>query len=190
MRSGPDFSRMIGLRATRAAMLSAAAMLFGGASPASAQELVHRFINPSFGGNPFYSEHLLGIANIHRPDEPEEPAADPPTQEELLARQIRERLLGQLSDEIEEQIQDAQPGESGTFDLGNQRISFTRTATETRVTFTDTATGETQVVVLPVQGSSGAFATSVGAFSAEQALGAGGTSLTPTSSMGLALPPL
>ena len=33
------------------------------ASPALSQDLVHEPISPTFGGNPFNSNHILGIAN-------------------------------------------------------------------------------------------------------------------------------
>jgi curli production assembly/transport component CsgF len=144
-------------------------------SGAEAQELTHRFINPSFGGNPFNSEHLLGIANIHRPEQPE--AQTPiPTEEELLARQIQSRFNAQLQSQIIERIQSAQPGQSGSFELGNQRISFTRTLTETRITFLNTTTGESRLVVVPVNSSGAAIGASAGgASSPERALGALGT---------------
>lgn len=149
-----------------------------GGGEAQAQELTHRFLNPSFGGNPFYSDHLLGIANIHRPDEPEEPGVEPPSEEELIASQIRARLLSGLSGDILDRIEAARPGESGNFEFGDQRISFTRSATETRVTFVNSRTGETRTVVVPVNRQPGSSLTSPGtrAASAEQALGAGGAS--------------
>ena len=164
-------------------------MAAGGA--ASAQDLTHRFINPSFGGNPFYSEHLLGIAGIHRPAEPEEPAEDPPTEEELLAQQLQARLLSQLSSTILDRIQDARPGDSGEFELGNQRISFTRTQTETRVVFINTTTGERREIVIPVEGRGGPFgaANALTQGSPEQALGARGTSPTGQPGVSLLSPP-
>ncbi len=145
---------------------------------AQAQELTHRFLNPSFGGNPFYSDHLLGIANIHRPDEPEDTGEEPPSEEELIASQIRARLLSGLSGDILDRIEAARPGESGNFEFGDQRISFTRSATETRVTFVNSRTGETRTVVIPVRPPSRFSSTGLGtrAASAEQALGAGGAS--------------
>ena len=167
-------------------------------SAAQAQELVHRFINPSFGGNPFYSEHLLAIANIHRPDQPEEPATPLPTEEEQLVAQLQSSLNAQVQSQILDRIRNAQPGQSGNFTLGDQQISFTRTATETRVTFVNTKTGERRVIVLPVPGantgSAGTATARVSAPSAEQALGALGTvpggplSGTPGSSL-LGTPP-
>lgn len=134
-----------GPRTLAAGAAMALAMTLG-ATPAAAQDLVHRFINPSFGGNPFYSEHLIAVANIHRPSAPTE---DTPTDEDLIAQQLRARLLAQLQGNILDSIQNAAVGSSGTFEVGNQTISFTRTATETRITFTNANTGETNTVVLP-----------------------------------------
>jgi curli production assembly/transport component CsgF len=179
------------LRADRSFIRKAAAALVGAAfssfllvSEAGAQELTHRFINPSFGGNPFYSDHLLGTANIHRPDEPEEPEEPPISEEELLASNLRSRFLSQTQSQILDAIQNAQPGQSGEFTLGDQRISFTRTATETRVTFFNPRTNETRVVVIPVTSSGGSrfgfgapavSATGRASASAEQALGSLGS---------------
>ena len=169
-------TRLIGGAAMSALALIA---LVGAPSAAQAQELVHRFINPSFGGNPFYSEHLLGIANIHRPDEPEEPATPLPTEEEALANQIRSSLNSQVQSQILERIRNAQPGQSGNFTLGDQQISFVRTATETRVTFLNTKTGESRVIVVPVPGANtgtlGVASATAAGRSPEQALGALGT---------------
>jgi curli production assembly/transport component CsgF len=155
-----------------------AAMLM--AAPAGAQEMVHRFITPSFGGNPFYSDHLLTIANIHRPDAPEEPEEDPPSNEELIAQQIRARFLSQLSGDIIDRIQDAEVGDTGNFEFGDQRISFTRTTAGTRITFVNQSTGETQELFLPATGQSTALLNSKVAAqsanpSAEQVLSATGT---------------
>ena len=167
-------TRLIRGAATAALALVALAVA---PSAAQAQELVHRFINPSFGGNPFYSEHLLGIANIHRPNEPEEPATPLPTEEERLADQIKSSLNSQIQSQIFDRIRNAQPGESGNFTLGSQQISFVRTTTETRVTFVNTQTGETRVIVVPVPGANSGTVgvASAAARTPEQALGALGT---------------
>ncbi|HEX8535685.1 MAG TPA: curli assembly protein CsgF [Allosphingosinicella sp.] len=154
-----------------------AALAFSGGA-AQAQELSHRFLNPSFGGNPFYSEHLLGIANIHRPAEPKDDT-DTPTADELLVSQIRASLTSSLSSGILTRIQNAKPGETGNFVVGDQQISFTRTTTETTVTFTNSRTGETSQLVIPVTPTNTnpfPFSTSASPVStgqsAEQALGA------------------
>ena len=167
-------------RLTRGAATAALALaaLVAAPSAAQAQELVHRFINPSFGGNPFYSDHLLGIANIHRPAQPEDPTDPPPTEEEQLVAQLQSSLNSQLQSQILDRIRNAQPGQTGNFTLGDQQISFARSATETRVTFLNTKTGESRVIVIPVPGANTGtlgVATAAGGRSPEQALGALGT---------------
>ena len=43
--------------------LAISALALAGLSPAAAQDITYQPIDPSFGGNPFNSAHLLGIAN-------------------------------------------------------------------------------------------------------------------------------
>ncbi len=191
LRRGPSLARNASLAA-----LSVAALMTVAPSQVQAQELVHRFINPSFGGNPFYSDHLVGIANIHRPDEPEDPAEPAPSEEDALAEQIRSSLNSQAVSEILDRIRGATPGQSGEFTLGATQISFARTQTETRVTFFNSETRQTRTVVVPVQNAGGAFGSASAAqASPEQALGALGsvpagplTGATPSSL--LSQPPL
>jgi curli production assembly/transport component CsgF len=166
--------------ARRAAAAASAFYLFAVASPAAAQELAHEFINPSFGGNPFNSDHLLGIAGLDRPEKPEdsEPA---PTPEELLVSQLEAQLNSTLSSNILRAIQTATPGQTGEFLLGVTRINFVRTATETRVTFTNTTTGETREIVLPVNPTGPFGLSGATALSAERVLSISGGQ-RPTSS--------
>jgi len=120
-----------------------------GSTAASAQELRQQFISPSFGGNPFNSDHLLAIANIHRPQAPAG-ATVGLSQQDLLVRQIQSRLLSALSSGLVEAVTGADPGTTGEFVIGDQRITFERTLTEIRLTFFNETTGETTEIVLPV----------------------------------------
>ena len=43
-----------------------AAFVFACTTSAAAEDLVYTPVNPSFGGNPFNSAHLLGIANAQK----------------------------------------------------------------------------------------------------------------------------
>ena len=128
----------------QAAMIGLLAV--GASAPAAAQEIVFTFQNPSFGGNPFYSEHLLAIAGFDRPSQPTEVTSP----EDLLAAQLRAQLSSTLSANILTTIQTAKPGDMGSFTVGNQQIDYSRTATETTVVFTNTRTGETSTLVIPV----------------------------------------
>ena len=148
-----------------------------GAAPAQAQDLVHRFIDPSFGGNPFYSDHLLAIANLDRPAQPTTPTTTP-TQEDLIAQQLQARLLSTLSGNILDSINNAKVGDTGNFTLGNQTISFTRSATATTVTFTNTATGEVNTVVIPAAPATSSSLTGVGATTASTGASTAATTTT------------
>lgn len=176
-----------------AGVLFSIAVATGSAAPASAQDLVHTFINPSFGGNPFNSDHLLAIANIDRPAAPVAPTDPPLTEQDLIAQQLQSRLLSALTSDLVSTILNATPGQSGEFVLGTQRISYTRTTTETRVTFLNTVTGETTELVIPVSGSNSASLSAQGV-SAEQALSATSNSVngalnagSPTNSLSAAV---
>jgi curli production assembly/transport component CsgF len=126
-------------------LLLAAAALAG---PVKAQELSFKFINPSFGGNPFYSDHLLGVATAQRPERPTEDSGL--SEGEQFARQIQSRILSALSSSIVEAITGSDPGTSGEFTVGDQTIFFERTLNEIRLTITDNVTGEVTTIVLPV----------------------------------------
>ena len=186
-----------GARRTRAVLAAGAALAtFALASAACAQPLVHRFINPNFGGNPFNTD-LLAVANIDRPAAPSTSAATP-TADELLASQLRSQLTSTLSSNILTTILNARPGDSGNFVLGDQKITYVRTATETTVTFLNTRTGESSQLIIPASsGSASAQAAAPSASaSAEQALGAMGASRAGSPNAGannqplLSAPPL
>jgi curli production assembly/transport component CsgF len=118
------------------------------AGAAGAQELSFKFTNPSFGGNPFYADHLLAVATAQRPEKPSED--DGLSEGEQFARQIQSRILSALSSSIVEAITGSAPGTSGEFTVGDQTIFFERTLTEIRLTITDNVTGEVTTIVVPV----------------------------------------
>ena len=143
-----------------------------------AQEMVQTFRDPGFGGNPFNTDYLKATAEYSRPQQ----TANTPSADDLLASQIRSQLTSTLSADILTRIQTATPGESGSFTLGTQKIDYSRSQTETVVTFTNTVTGVTSKLVIPVAKPRTSFSVSPGqsnaalsGSSAEQALGAIGT---------------
>jgi curli production assembly/transport component CsgF len=154
-------------------------------APALAQDIVQTFRDPAFGGNPFNGDYLLAIANLSRPKEPTDPVTTP-TEEELLASQIKSQLTSSLSLTVISAIQNAKVGQSGTFTFGDQQITYSKSVSGTNVIFKNTKTGETSEIFVPAPGSTGTPAASARAstVSAEQALAAGG------SSVALSLPPL
>ena len=129
----------------RAAIISAGIF----AAPAMAQDLTYQPINPSFGGNPFNSSHLLGIANAQNDYKDPRATSTSGSQADIFARQLQSRLLSALSSQIVDAIFGENPQESGTISFGGQTINFVRSLTEVTLTITDDQTGEVTEIVIP-----------------------------------------
>jgi curli production assembly/transport component CsgF len=137
------------MRATAFAAVLSATLSAG----ASAQEFVYQPINPNFGGNPFNADLLLSVASAQRPERQRNDGGQRLSEGEQFARQIQSRLLSSLASGVVEAITGADPGTSGEFLVGDQRIAFERTLTEIRLTITDEVTGEVTEIVVPVLSS-------------------------------------
>jgi curli production assembly/transport component CsgF len=127
------------------------------AMPAAADDLTYSPVNPSFGGNPLNSSHLLGLANAQRTATardartPGSGSGDPGTtpgqsDADLFVRQLQGRLLSALASQVTEAIFGAQPQDSGTVQFGDTTVTFERTLDSIRLTITD-AFGETTIIV-------------------------------------------
>ena len=139
---------MYGFGLRRGLRLSVPILLSTMAVPASAQDLSYEPIDPSFGGNPFNSAHLLGVANAQNDyDDPDRATTN--SQADIFARQLQSRLLSALSSQIVDAIFGDNPQERGTISFGGQTISFVRGLTEITLTITDNATGEVTSIVIP-----------------------------------------
>jgi len=119
------------------------------ATSASAQDLVHEPISPTFGGNPFNSNHILGIANAqNKTSDPD--AVDRNNQSSIFARQLESRLLSALSSQIVDAIFGENPQEQGTITFGGQTIEFFRGLDEVTLVIRDDDTGEETRIVVPL----------------------------------------
>lgn len=116
-------------------------------APAAAQELVYTPINPSFGGSPLNSSHLLGVANAQNPySAPDRPSA---TQAESFRRQLESRLLSAATRSIANTIFDEESPPTGRFEFQGQVIEYERREDLTRIVITDLATGGQTVIEIP-----------------------------------------
>jgi curli production assembly/transport component CsgF len=126
----------------------AAGMVVAIAQPASASDFVYTPIDPMFGGNPFNSSHLLGIANAQNkfkdPD-----AASTGSQADIFARQLQSRLLSALSSQITDAIFGENAQEHGTVQFGNQSIEWARGIDAVTLTITNTDSGEVTTIEVP-----------------------------------------
>lgn len=123
-------------------------MWCGSTVPAMAQDIVYTPVNPSFGGNPFNSAHLLGIANAQN-NFRDPKASTSGSQADIFSRQLQSRLLSALSSQIVDAIFGENPQQSGTIKFGGQTISFVRGLEEVTLTITDDGTGEVTTIVIP-----------------------------------------
>lgn len=111
--------------------------------------MVYEPINPSFGGNPFNSAHLLGIANAQNDFRDPRTATSSNSQADIFARQLQSRLLSALSSQIVDAIFGENPQESGTISFGGQTIDFSRSLESVTLNITNDETGEVTTIVIP-----------------------------------------
>jgi len=126
-----------------------AALCVALAMPASAQDLVHEPISPTFNGNPFNSNHILGTANAqNKTRDPN--ASSNSSQADIFARQLQSRLLSALSSQIVDAIFGENPQENGTISFGGQTIEFFRSLDSVTLVITNDDTGEETRIVVPL----------------------------------------
>lgn len=175
---------MVGLnRTTRAAVV--AAVLASAGLAATAQELVYKPVNPSFGGDSFNSAHLLGIANAQNDyKDPNSPTTGN-TQIDQFLRQLQSRLLSSLAAQVNDAIFGENPQESGTITFGDQVITFVRLLDSVALTITDNTTGAVTEISIPLLGQTTASTSGqiLGLLGASGDLSAGGMS-DPLSGLG------
>lgn len=124
------------------------------AMPAAASDLVYQPTNPSFGGNPFNSGHLLGVANaINDYKDPNAINSSDPAQQFL--RTIQSRLLSTVATQITDLIFGENPQDSGVIRFGDQEISFVRGIDTVTLTITNYADGSVTEIVVPLLQTSG-----------------------------------
>ncbi len=157
---------------------------------ASADDLVYKPINPSFGGDSFNSSHLISIANSQNNYKDPDRETESNTQTDMFVRQLQSRLLSSLAGEVTDAIFGENPQESGRIVFGDQVIEFARGLDSVSLTITDNATGSVTEIEIPlfVSGSSGesSSASSIALITGLLGGGAssGGTSAPTTSDSG------
>jgi len=132
-----------------AAVLATATALLAAAAPgaASASELVYQPINPSFGGNPFNSSHLQGLAasqNLYRPSAT---SARNPSQD--FANRIQSAVLSRVAAQVADRILGEGGADSGTFRVDSTEINFQRTGEVVVIDIFDGATGGKTQIEIP-----------------------------------------
>jgi curli production assembly/transport component CsgF len=126
------------------------------ASTTEASELVYQPINPSFGGNPFNSDHLLGLAdrqNTHNGSGSSSggstAAISALSQGQQFANQLQSRMMSALSANITEAMFGENAQAAGEVVFGSQTISWTNDGTNIALTIFDSSTGGTTTIQVP-----------------------------------------
>lgn len=131
------------------AILTTAGIMISSVPESHASDLVYQPNNPSFGGNPFNSAHLLGVANsINKYKDPSAVDNSDPAQQFL--RTIQSRLLSALASQITELIFGENAQDSGIIRFDDQQITFVRGIDTVTLTITNLADGSVTEIVVPL----------------------------------------
>lgn len=138
---------------------------------AFAGELVYTPVNPSFGGSPLNSSHLMAGANAQR----QATASDANrgtssgtsgtgsdgssagnADAELFVRQLQGRLLSALAGQVTEAIFGENPQDSGTVTFGSTTVTFDRSIDSIHLQIVNNLDGTVTDIIVPqlVTGSS------------------------------------
>ena len=132
-----------------AGLVGAGIIALGLPSVVVAQDMTYKPINPTFGGNSFNSNHLLGVANAQNDYRDKRPSTST-SQGDAFARQLQSRLLSAVSSQIVDAIFGENPQERGKIALGGQIVEFERDLENVTITITTEATGEVTKIVVPL----------------------------------------
>jgi curli production assembly/transport component CsgF len=127
-------------------LAAAIAALVLSTSSACADDLIYTPVNPSFGGNPFNSSHLLAVANAQ--NDYEAPRTRE-SQADQFVRMLQSRLLSSLATRVSDAIlgEGAQP--TGEIVYGEQTVRWETSIDSIRLTIVDASTGAETEIVIP-----------------------------------------
>jgi curli production assembly/transport component CsgF len=143
---GAVFAGVAGMSKTLSLPFLIGAIVIAVAPHAYADELVYTPVNPSFGGNPFNSGHLLGVANAQNdysaPRQKE-------SQAEQFVRLLQSRLLSAVASQVSDSIfgENAQP--TGRIVYDTQTVEWETLIDSIRLTITDSSTGAVTEIIIP-----------------------------------------
>jgi curli production assembly/transport component CsgF len=115
---------------------------------ANASALVYTPVDPAFGGSPFNSAYLLGVAGAINGYQPPS-AANGVDQGALFVQELQGQLLGALSTQITNIIFGPNAAPSGQVVFGDQTIAFTRSTGSVNLTISNSTTGAVTQISIP-----------------------------------------
>ncbi len=115
-------------------------------APAMA-DMVYRPFNPSFGGDPFNSNHLSSLAssqNLHKATTTTTQSAS-----DRFISMLESRLYSSLASQVAEAIFGENAQQNGTVTFNDQQVHFVNTGTEIQITVTDFLSGKVTNISVP-----------------------------------------
>lgn len=135
------------------------------AAPAAAGGLTYSPINPSFGGSPLNSSHLMGMANAQNEPKSKADAARTKAAQEAAAvakatgvnksdrfiQLLEAHLYSGLAQKVSEAIFStaANAPTNGTIKFNDQQVSFLKSPDQIQLTIFDTTTGQSTQITVP-----------------------------------------
>ena len=132
-------------------------------SGAQAADLVYTPIDPSFGGNPLNSSHLLAVAGAQRDATASDAnngsssssgggssgSSSGLSDAQLFVQQLQGRLLSALASQVTDAIFGTNPQNSGTVQFGDTTVTFARTLSSIELDIYNALDGTTTHIVVP-----------------------------------------
>jgi curli production assembly/transport component CsgF len=124
------------------------------AAPVFAGDLLYQPISPGFGGSPFNTDYVFGTAGRAQSnpngnhDGGFGAGGNAPLQN--FTESLQGRLLSQVSDDIVNAIFGEDAREDGRFDVAGTVVEFRRNGDQINLTITDSSTGESTAIDVPV----------------------------------------
>lgn len=133
------------IKATSGAVIAICAM------PAAASDLIYTPINPSFGGNPFYSSHLYQGAEIQNrfKDDGLGFLLEEQTAADLFASAMQSSLIAGATSQITQAIFTDGAPPSGIFTLDGATVSYETVGGNVIISVNDGVTTEVLTVPIP-----------------------------------------
>lgn len=125
--------------------------------PALASQLVYTPVNPNFGGSPLNGTWMLGEANANNfryltpPNSNNgQTGVNGISPSEQFQSIVTSALLGQIAQQISQDILGQNAMDSGSFNVGGESVTFNRQGGQVNITLTDPTTGGTTNISVPI----------------------------------------
>jgi curli production assembly/transport component CsgF len=147
------FHRMRKRNTIGRAMVTFAFGLLVSVQSTRASELTYTPVNPSFGGSPLNGSYVLGLASANNSLFQQKKTTTSPTSSTAVAQfqsVITSALLSQIASTVAQEIIGPNAKNSGTFNINGQMIKFYTSGGEINIGITDSLSGATTQIQIPV----------------------------------------